>query len=452
MESSLEDPPQPSPAGQGRWKLPATFASLRHSDFRLLWFTSLINAGSNWLQQVTLGWLAYDLTGSALTAAIVFGVRSLPQLLIGPVGGVFGDRFDRKYFLMVMTAYLSVLALGFALLLTFGHVKAWHLIVFTLLQGTGQAMVQPVRQALVSNTVPPSDLMNAIALNSLAQTSMRVVGPSIAGVLIALSGPALNFGIQSSAFVLTLVMLIPMHAPYTVLTRGRQHAAFSESFVSGIRYVVNQPTILGLMLIALLPTVFTTPINLGLLPVFAKEVLHVDSEGLGVLYSSQGVGAVIGSFVIASMGNFARKGLLLSVAAVGLATMITLYSQVTMFVLAIPALAMGTCCFMTYQTMNQTIIQTITPDDYRGRVMGLMLMNNGLTPLGTLIFGTIAELYGVSMAMMTAGLCGLVTVFFILARFPAIRRYRSDMPPAQLIMPTKTPPATDTTQAAAVAD
>jgi len=422
----------PAPA---KGRLPATFASLRHKNFRILWTTSLINAGSNWLQQVTLGWLAFDITGSPLIAAVVFGVRSLPQLLIGPIGGVLGDRFDRKRFLMVMTAYLSVLAMGFAVLLSVGNVQAWHLIVFTLLQGTGQAMVQPVRQALVANTVPQNDLMNAIALNSLAQTSMRVVGPAVAGLLIALSGPALNFGIQSVTFVITLVMLIPMQAPYTNLTRGRRHEAFTQSFVSGIRYVAHQPTLLGLMLIALVPTVFTTPINLGLLPVFAKEVLHVESDGLGVLYSAQGVGAVIGTLVIASMGNFARKGLVLAFAAVGLATMIALYSQVTVFLLAVPALALGTCCFMTYQTMNHTIIQTITPDEYRGRVMGLQMMDHGLTPLGTLIFGAVAEVYGVSTAMMAAGLCGLATVLFILARFPAIRRYRSDTPADALIKP-----------------
>jgi predicted MFS family arabinose efflux permease len=277
---------------------------------------------------------------------------------------------------------------------------------------------------------------------------MRVIGPAIAGVLIALSGPAMNFSIQSATFMLTLVLLVPMQAPYTMLTRGRKHVAFKDSFTSGISYVMHQPTLLGLMLIALLPTVFTTPINLGLLPVFAKEVLHVDSEGLGILYSSQGVGAVIGTFVIASMGNFARKGLLLSIAVVGLATMIALYSQVTVFLLAIPALALGTCCFMTYQTMNQTIIQTITPDDYRGRVMGLMLMNNGLTPLGTLIFGAVAEVYGVSTAMMTAGLCGLVTVIFILVRFPAIRRYRSDLPAEELIRPATLHASADVAPAA----
>ena len=416
----------PLPEPERRSRFPNTFASLRHANFRLLWITSVINAGSNWLQQVTLGWLAYDLTGSALTAALVFGIRSLPQLLIGPLGGVIGDRFDRKHSLMVNSAYMAVIAMGFALLLALGEVRTWHLIVFTLLQGTGQALVQPVRQALVANTVPSSDLMNAIALNSLAQTGMRVIGPSVAGVLIALSGPALNFGIQSVGFVLIVLMLIPLRTPYTNLSPSRRHVGFRDSFVGGLSYVRSQPTLLGLMLIALVPTVFTTPINLGLLPVFAKEVLKVDEAGLGVLYSAQGVGAVIGTLVIASMGNFAPKGKLLAIAASGLAITITLYSQLTVFLIALPVLALGTCCFMTYQTMNQTIIQTITPDEYRGRVMGLHMMDHGLTPLGTLIFGAIAEIYGVRSAMFIAGSCAMVTVAFILLRFPAIRTYRSD--------------------------
>jgi hypothetical protein len=281
---------------------------------------------------------------------------------------------------------------------------------------------------------------------------MRVVGPAIAGVLIVLSGPALNFGLQSVAFVITLLMLIPLRAPYTNLSPSRRHASFRESFAGGLNYVVKQPTLLGLMLIALVPTLFTTPINLGLLPVFAKEVLHVDSDGLGILYSSQGIGAVIGTLVIASMGNFARKGLLLSVAAVGLATMITLYSQITVFLLALPVLALGTCCFMTYQTMNQTIIQTITPDEYRGRVMGLQMMDHGLTPLGTLIFGGIAEVYGVSTAMLIAGSCGLVTVIFILARFPAIRTYRTDMPGESLIREAPRQAPAEVTPVRATAD
>jgi MFS family permease len=409
-------------------RAPRTFASLRHPNFRLLWITSLINAGSNWLQQVTLGWLAYDISGSALLAALVWGLRALPALVIGPIGGVLGDRFERKRGLQINSGYMALLAMGFALVLALGEVQTWQIILFTLLHGTGQALVQPARQALVANTVPPEDLMNAISLNSLANTSMRVVGPALAGVLIAVSGPALNFGIQSVAFALVFFLVLPLQAPYTEFNPHRKHGSFFGSFVEGIAYVRHQPTLLGLMLLALVPTLFTTPINLGLLPVFARDALKVDSAGLGLLYSAQGIGAVLGTLALASLGNFRSKGLLLSGAAAVLTLAITLYSQVPVFLMALPLLALGTGCFMTYNTINQTIIQTITPDEYRGRVMGLHQMDHGLSPLGAFVFGTLAELLGVRMSIFIAGVCAMTFVTLILTFFPAIRSFRSGAP------------------------
>src|SRR5207249_6998169 len=131
---------------------------------------------------------------------------------------------------------------------------------------------------------------------------------------------------------------------------------------------------------------------------------------------------------IASLGNFRRKGMLMAGAACCLAVTITLYSQVTFFLMALPLLALGTCCFMTYSTMNQTIIQTITPDQYLGRVMGLLLMNNGLQPLGSFIFGLVAQFYGVRTAIIIAGFCAMTSVTFILTRFPAIRSWRAEEP------------------------
>lgn len=402
-----------------------TFASLRHPNFRRLWFSTVINAGSNWLQQVTLGWLAYETTDSALVAGLTFGLRSLPSLIIGPIGGVLGDRFERKRGLQINSGYMMVLSLLFALQLALWEVHTWQILLYTLLQGTGQALVQPTRQALVSNTVPREDLMNAIALNSLANTSMRVIGPSIAGVLIALSGPALNFGIQSLAYVAVFIMILPLKAPYTSDRTGRRDHSMLHDFRAGISYVRNEPTLLGLMLLALVPIMFTTPINLGLLPVFARDALKVDSAGLGLLYSAQGLGAVFGTMALASMGNFRRKGVLLSACAGVLTVAITLYSQITIFWLALPLLALGTCCFMTYNTLNQTILQTVTPDEYRGRVTGLQMMDHGLSPLGTFIFGALAELYGVQTAILIAGICAMTSVASVLTFFPAIRNFRS---------------------------
>jgi MFS family permease len=422
-----------------RLRAPKTFNSLKHPDFRLLWITSVINAAGNWVQQVTLGWLAYDVSDNALLAALTFGIRSLPQLLIGPIGGVFGDRFDRKRGVMINSSYLAILSFGFALLLIFGTVQAWHILLFSFMQGLGQALVGPTRQALVANTVPREDLMNAIALNSLAQTSMRLIGPAVAGGLIAFFGPALNFGIQSAGAMIVVLLMIPMKTPYTEVGRRRVHASLTESFTQGISYVWRQPTLLGLMALALVPTLFTTPINLGLLPVFARDQLNVDSGGLGLLYSAQGFGAVIGTMALATFSSFSRKGLIISGAVLVLTITITLYSQVTYFFLAVPMLALATCCYMTYNTVNQTIIQTITPDEYRGRVMGLQMMDHGLTPLGTLILGAIAEVWGVSTAILLSGLCAMTFVSFVLIRFPAIREFRTGIHAEAL--PVETEPA-----------
>ena len=420
-------------ARRGRLRAPPTFASLRHADFRLLWITTVLSAAANWLQQVTLGWLAFDLTDSALVAGVVFGIRSLPMLLVGPLGGVLGDRFARKAGLMINSGRMAVVALAFAMLLVAGSVEVWHILLFTTVQGLGQALVNPVRYAMVANTVPQADLMNAIALNSFAFSTMRVVGPAAAGVLIAVSGPELNFAIQGAFFALTFLLVLPIHTPYSTLSLNRSHASMASSLAGGVKYVVNQPTILGLTLLGLGPAFFTTPINLGLLPVFARESLDVGSQGLGVLYSMQGVGAVLATLAIASLGGYRNIGWLVAVAAIGNALAVCFYSQLTIFVLALPFLAMATLCFTAYSTVSQTIIQTITPDEYRGRVMGLHMMDHGLTPLGSLVFGVIAEYYDVSGAMLLAGLSGLAFVLIVLARYPMVRAYRTGRPAATLM-------------------
>ncbi len=408
-----------------RLRAPQTFTSLRHPNFRLLWTTSVLNGGSNWLQQVTLGWLAFDLTGSAITAAMVFGLRSLPALLMAPLGGVLGDRFSRKRMLQINSGFMAVAALWFAVFLAAGLVEVWHILLFTLLHGLAQAMVQPVRRAMVANTVPPEDLTNAIALDAFAMSTMRLIGPAVAGLLIAFSGPALNFAIQSGAYVLIFLLVLPLQSPYGGRPRRRDQVSLSKDFSSGLNYAVHQPTVFGLILLAIAPAFFTTPIQLGLLPVFAREALDVGSEGLGVLYSMQGVGAVVATLALASFSNFRGKGLLLSAAILCQALAVISYSQITLFVLALPFLALATCAWTTFNTLNQTILQTITPDEYRARVMGLRMMDNGVTPLGSLIFGAVAEVFGISTAILIAGVCGLAVVLVILVRFPAIRTYRT---------------------------
>jgi predicted MFS family arabinose efflux permease len=170
---------------------------------------------------------------------------------------------------------------------------------------------------------------------------------------------------------------------------------------------------------------FTMPINMGLLPVFAKDMLKAGPEGLGLLMTAMGVGAILGTLTIASLGNFAYKGPLLLIGAVFLGSAMVAYSQVTTMSLAIPLLGIVAFCFTTYSTLNQTILQTVTPDEFRGRVTSLHLMDQGLVPLGSLIAGTVAEFFGVSVTILIFGFATMFFVLLIGGRFKAIRGFRS---------------------------
>ena len=423
-------PPQDRPPDleRGSWftRHITTFTSLRHRNYRLLWATSMANAAANWIQQITLGWLAYDLTGSALLTGMVFGFRSLPNLVIGPIGGVLSDRFSRKGLLMMISVYLAILAVGFAAMLVLELVSVWHIFLFSALSGVGHAIVAPNRFALVANTVPRHDLMNAIALNALAFNSMRIIGPALGGGLIALSGgAAVNFLLQAVVYVVVVLLLLPLQTPYQEATTRPRNQSMAGSFVEGLRYVRGQPVILALILLAMVPAMFTMPINMGLLPVFAKDVLGAGPEKLGLLFTAMGVGAILGTLTVASLGNFAYKGPLLLIGAVFLGSAMVAYSQVTIMTLAIPLLGIVAFCFTTYSTLNQTILQTVTPDEFRGRVTSLHLMDQGLVPLGSLIAGTVAEFFGASTTVLVFGFATMAFVLLIGGRFSAIRGFRS---------------------------
>ena len=170
-----------------------TFRSLRHRNYRLLWIGTLFSSSGQWIQQAALGWLTYDMTGSAALLGAVNGARSLPLLFLGPVGGVAADRFDKKRLMLTTPAFMVIISIAFATLIVTGLIEVWHIFVFTLLSGVGWAFNMPVRQSIVPNLVPREDMMNAMALNSAAFNVTRIGGPAIAGLMIAKIGPGENF-------------------------------------------------------------------------------------------------------------------------------------------------------------------------------------------------------------------------------------------------------------------
>ena len=380
-----------------------TFRSLRHRNYRLIWIGTLFSSSGQWIQQAALGWLTYDLTGSAALLGAVNGARSLPLLFLGPVGGVAADRFDKKRLMLTTQAFMVVISLVFATLIVTGLLEVWHIFAFTLLSGVGWAFNMPVRQSIVPNLVPREDMMNAMALNSAAFNVTRIGGPAIAGLMIAKIGPGENFFIQAAMYIGVSITVMQLSLPQFKTVTNR---SIRGGVTEGAKYVWHHPTLRTQMTLALVPVVIALP-YVSLLPVVARDNLDKGPGGFGMMMSAPGIGAVASTLLLATMKDSQRKGLLLlgAVFAFGIA-LIAFAASVSIFenyVLALALLVVVGACQMVFMTTNQTVLQLTTPDEYRGRVMGLFMLNQGLLPLGSLFGGVIAEFTNAQTALFVMG-------------------------------------------------
>jgi len=395
-----------------------TFASLRYRDYRLLWIGTLFSSSGQWIQQVSIGWLTYTLTGSPLLLGLVNGLRAVPLLLLGPVGRVAADRLDRKRLMLTTQLFLMTVTAIFATIIFTGHAHVWNIVVFSLLTGVAWAFNMPVRQSIVPNLVPRGALMNAMALNSAGFNLTRVVGPSLAGLLIAAVGIAGNFYLQALAYVGVASMIWMMRIPPR--TTEPQEVSVRQHLAEGARFVWRHPTLRTQMALALVPVVVALP-YISLMPVFAKDVLHVGPGGFGLLMAAPGLGAVLGTLTIASARDVRRKGLLLFGSLVALGASLVLFSQSRSFPLSLALLVVAGAFQMTYMTTNQTMVQLTTPDELRGRVMGIYMLNQGLLPFGSLLAGALANAWSAPLAvtLMGGSVCVLAAVAFL--RLPSMR-------------------------------
>jgi MFS family permease len=398
------------------------FSSLQYRDYRYLWTGTLFASAGNWIQQITLAWLLYEITGNAFLVGVLQGARTLPFLVTGPVAGVLTDRVDRRKLLIYTQVFLALLALSFALLILLDLLQVWHFFVFAFLSGGGQAFNNPVRQSLVANTVPREALLSAVALQSSAFNVNRILGPSVGGILIALFGPGTNFLVQAVCFSLVAVAVFPIRVRKEAGPAATpRHLSTFSSLLEGIEYVRGEQTILALIVITMIPSVFIMPFTTGLMPVFAKDVLKLGPEGLGMVMAAFGAGALIAPMVLVSFGNMQRRGLILFAGGVVSALGIMAFSQTTFLALAMPVIAVVGGGQMVYHTLVNTEIHTITPDEFRGRVMSLYMMDHGLVPLGSILAGALAQTLGSPTAILIGGsmACGLILA--AMARFRTIR-------------------------------
>jgi MFS transporter, DHA1 family, staphyloferrin A biosynthesis exporter len=388
-----------------------TFASLRHRNFRLLWLGTMISHSGDWMDQIALNWLVYDLTGSALALGIMNAVRMIPVLLFTLVGGVMADRWPRRLLLMSTQGAAMLLALMLAVLVSTGVVEFWMILVIAFGRGVMMSFNQPARQSLISDVVPREDLMNAIALNAATNNSTRVIGPAIGGILIAAIGLAGAFYINALSFLAVLGGLALMQFPSQT---KRVRTSVLEDLKSGMQYVMGHPNIRGLVILALVPMVFGMP-YMSMLTIFARDVLQVGSEGLGFLTACSGVGAVAGALWVASLGLQRGRRRLMLMALVGFgATLVVFALSPWLWLSAVASIAVG-MCRQLYNALNNTLIQESVDEEFRGRVVSTLFLDRAAVPLGTMLAG--AGTAAIGAPVTTALMASILIVLAITARF-----------------------------------
>lgn len=376
-------------------------------------------SGGQWIQQVTLGWLLYDLTGSSVLLGILNGLRVLPFLFASPIAGVAADRMDRRLLVLSTQYVLMTTAFGMGALVASGFLKIWHLFAFTLVTGTAWAFVDPVRQSMIPNVVPKHDLMNAVALNSGAFNLTKVIGPSLGGLLIVWFGVAGNFFVQGAAYVAVLISLYWLQVPPTP-SEARRSSALAN-LKEGLIYVWSNPTVFALMTAALVPRVFAMPYQ-TLMPVFQKDVLGVGPEGLGLMLAAPGLGAILAVLVLASVANRMRhQGILMLASLMLLGIMLNLFSWTTSFPLALLALVAVGICQICYMATTHTMLQLIVPDELRGRVMSIYALDRGVMPAGALLAGVSAHFIGAPATVSYMGVIVIVLAMLLASRAPVMR-------------------------------
>lgn len=424
QETAAESPRRGRMPGLGAFSV-----ARQYRDFRFVWIGNFFAIGAQWLQMLSIGWLVLELTdGNALLTGTAVGIRTIPVLVIGPWAGVLGDRIDRRKLVMITQSAMAVAAILFALLVISsdwtgetpsGPLRWWHPFIYMTIAGIAHSIIQPVRQAMVANTVPRNALAGALALNGMVYPSTRIISPAIGGLLIVLLGFKWNFFLEAALYVLIVLMLLPVKLPYRTERPPSRESAVA-SMLAGLRYVKNEKRILQLILLPLIPNLVFQPL-VFVLPVFTTEVLNRGADSGGALAAAVGVGGFIAAVFIALAGYIFPKGIAAFLGLVGGCVFVILFSQSYWMAASFGMLmGMGFCQYV-FRVANSTLLQTVVPDGLRGRVMSIYMLDHGLTPLATLLISLFIHLWNPSDAFTVIGFLALGVAALQMATFRSAR-------------------------------
>jgi len=393
--------------------------ALRHRNFRLFFLgqgTSLIGT---WMQNVAQGWLVLELTNSPFYVGLVSALGSLGVLLLTIYGGIVADRTN-KHRLVIITQSLSMLpALALAALVWTKRVTVWHVAALAGFLGVVNAFDVPARQAFIVELVGKDDLMNAIALNSSAFNAARVIGPAVAGALIGALGVGVCFFLNGVSYLAVIAGLLAMRLPPYLPPprRGSAWAGLREvvAFIRSDRRVSTLVVLMGVL------SIFGFP-YLVMMPVFARDVLHRGAAGYGVMMTSVGIGALAGALGVALLGRYVRLGPMVIAAGASFGVLLVAFALSKVYLLSVALLSLTGATMIVNNALANTAIQTIVPDELRGRVMGFYaFVFIGLAPLGSFELGTLAERLGTPHAVALGGAITALAVGLAGWRVPELR-------------------------------
>ncbi|CAN5862622.1 MFS transporter [soil metagenome] len=400
-------------------------AAFTYRDFRILWLGAFTSTVGTWIQKVAQSWLILALTKSAFSSheapnrtmsAFYLGLDDflgqLPILLLTLIGGVIADRHDRRRLLISSQYVQMATAFTLAALVFTDAVRIWHILALSFTAGLAQAFGGPAYQSLVPSLVDRKDLPNAIALNSIQFNLARVIGPLLAGGMMAAFGIALCFGINGLSFLVVILALVSLRVKHI---RPTERKPMLQELQGGLAYVRSQPAIMGLTVLAFLTTFLGLPL-LTFLPIFASEIFAGDVSRYTVMMAYSGAGAVVGALVIAWLGRFKRMGLTLLLVQLAFGALVTAFAVSRVLWLSHLLLFLDGAALVMVFSLTASLVQLIVPDHLRGRVVSIyMVAFRGGMPLGSLWGGYAASLTSAPFVLaVNGGLVSLVSVYFLL--------------------------------------
>lgn len=387
-------------------RLASAFRSLRHRNFQLFFAGQLISLVGTWMQNLGEAWLIYKLTGSSLLLGAISFSSQIPIFLLSPIGGAIVDRRHRHRVIIVTQTLSMILAAILAAITLLHVVKVPHVFVLAILLGFVNAFDIPARQAFIVEMVGKEDLMNAIALNSSMFNGARVVGPAIAGMLVASIGEGWCFFANAVSYIAVLAGLLMMKVP--PWTPHPRETSAAQDIKEGFSWVIQTKPVFALLLLVGIVSLVGMPYAV-LMPIFADQILHSGARGLGILMGFAGSGALIGALTLAAKSSLRGLGTWVAACSASFGVFLILFSYSRVFWASAGLLIPVGLFMMVQMASSNTLIQSMVPDRLRGRMMSLYsMMMMGMAPLGALLAGALSEHIGAPLTVAAGGVCSIL--------------------------------------------